>query len=86
MDSLTGIIILVVLIVIALIVVNSGVRTWVIKLFGVESRVEGRSNVTKINAKQSTVRKVINEEGLVDIDAKDGTEVEDVRNKRTPNK
>jgi len=76
MDNLGIIVILVLLLVIALMVVNSDMRRWVFRFWKAESTVEGYNTSTKIRAKESTV----NEDGKIDIEADNGSTVEGTKN------
>jgi cell division protein FtsL len=82
MDQFTLIAILVVLLVVALIVVSSGLRRWVFRILNIESRVEGHQTVTKIRASDSRVHDVSNREGLIDIEARHGADIKTVGNEK----
>ena len=72
--------ILVLLLVIALMVVNSDMRRWVFRFWKAESTVEGYNTSTKIRAKESTVTETVNEDGKIDIEADNGSTVEGTKN------
>lgn len=83
MDQFTLIAVLVILLVVALIVVNSGVRGWVVRVLGIESRVQGHETTTKVRASgHSTVKKVHNQGGTMDVEAKEGSDIEDIGNQK----
>lgn len=80
MDQVTLFALLAIVLVIALLAVKRGFQSWLIRLFGIESHLNGFSTHTEIKARKSSiVRKILNRFGFVKIDADEST-VEDVKN------
>jgi hypothetical protein len=83
MDQFTLIALLIVLLVVGLIVLRGGVRSWLIRFPGIESRIQGHTTVTRIRAADdSKVRDVVNKEGMLNIEAQRNSQVEEVRNEK----